>query len=112
MVRAYSILTDSNMGARRSNVGVASANKGSNPALNQLLSTAQAEIYAHNHHEDLWHMNWRARLVRFTFTNESGGSTSTDGGPPAGTADKILDALTGFLSNTIGAGLANQFLLH
>lgn len=114
IVRAYTILTNSNMSSRRNVVGVAATNKGSSPALNQLFSSAQAEIYAHNNHEDLWHMNWRARLVRFSFSNEAGGGTGDAGsdGPSQGMVDQILGALSDFFTQTLGAALADQFLLH
>lgn len=112
-VRAFTLLTDSNVAMRRQSVSVASKQKGSAPALNQMLGMAQAEFYAQNGagHDDLWHMNWRARLVRFTFGSTEGSDTGGASGVPGQGAGQILDALKGFLGSS-GSVLADQFLLH
>jgi hypothetical protein len=105
-VRAFTLLTDAKMDDRRRSVGVATKNKGSRPFLNQLMGMAEAEIYAFNGHEDLWHMNWRARLVRFTFTDD----VQNGGGDPS--AGAIADQIKNFLLNDVGGALGDQFLLH
>jgi hypothetical protein len=113
-VRGFSVLTDTSMEQRRRSVAVAAKGQGGgNPGANQLLSMAQAEMYAHNGHEDLWHMNWRSRLVRFTFgAGMAGGDQGdTQGKVPSGAADKILGALNSFTGGA-ARGLADQFLLH
>ncbi len=73
-VRAFTLLSDSNMEGRRRAVAIATRpqDRGSAPSWNQLLGTAQAEFFALNGHEDLWHMNWRARLVRFSLGDSAG----------------------------------------
>jgi hypothetical protein len=114
--RAFTLLTDSNMATRRQSVNIATKNKGSAPMLNQMLGTAQAEFYAFNGdgHDDLWHMDWRARLVRFTFgdTSEtSTGSAGSEGVPTTGASD-ISSKLSEFLSQDGSAVLADQFMLH
>ena len=82
--------------------------------MNQMLGMAQAEFYAFNGHEDLWHMNWRARLVRFTFgdtsTTDTGeaGSQGVPGGAPASISSKLKE----FMLKDGAAAFADQFLLH
>lgn len=110
-VRAFTILTDSNIAKRRQSVAVASKNKGSAPAFNQMLGMAQAEFYAHNGHEDLWHMNWRARLVRFTFGDTSG-TDSGSAGVPAGGAGQVSGILQQLMNSDVAGTLGDQFLLH
>jgi hypothetical protein len=114
--RAFTLLTDTNMDQRRQSVGVATKNKSSNPMLNQLLGTAQSELFAFNGtgHDDLWHMDWKARLVRFSFGDQSETSTgdaSSQGVPSAG-ASTIADAVKGFISNNGAAAFQDQFMLH
>jgi hypothetical protein len=119
-VRAFTLLTDSNMDSRRRavNVAVKASDKGSNPMLNELLGTAQAEFYAFNGdgHEDLWHMDWRARLVRFTFSNATDGSDTGDaagqGGPSGADAANVSGKIKSFIMNDGAAALADQFMLH
>jgi hypothetical protein len=119
-VRAFTLLTDANMDARRAsvNVGVRASDRGSNPMLNQLLGTAQAEFYAFNGpgHDDLWHMDWRARLVRFTFSNGStdgsGGEGDAAGDVPAGSASTVGNKIKDFVMNDGASALADQFMLH
>jgi hypothetical protein len=119
-VRAFTLLTDANMSARRQSVNVAvrPGHAGSNPMLNQLLGTAQAEFYAFNGggHEDLWHMDWRARLVRFTFSNDTDGAggvgDAAGEGVPAGGAQAVGDKIKDFIMNDGAAALADQFMLH
>jgi hypothetical protein len=114
--RAFTLLTDTNMAARRQSVNVAVKTPGSAPMLNQLLGTAQAEFYAFNGggHDDLWHMDWRARLVRFTMgdTSEtSTGSAGSEGVPSTGASD-ISSMLSQFMSSNEAQVLADQFQLH
>ena len=102
-VRAFSVLTDSNLSKRRKSVAIATKNPGSSPMLNQLVSTAQAEFFPFygSGHDDLWHMDWRARLVRFNVDSSSLGGMGSDIG--------------GWLSalSSSGAGaLADQFMVH
>ena len=96
--RAYSITTDSNVDARRKSVAIASKTKLASPITAQFLATAEAEFYAENGsgHDDLWHMDWRARLERYT-TDSS--STS----PVA-----ALTAFTSFLASVGGGDLQNE----
>lgn len=117
--RAFTVLTDTNMDARRRAVSVASKDKGSAPMLNQMLGMAESEFFAWNGsgHDDLWHMDWRARLIRFTFSDGSdqGGSegdASGSGGPPAGTGNLVSGIISGFLKHSGAASLQDQFLLH
>lgn len=113
-VRAFTLLSDTNMELRRRSVNVASKNKGSAPQLNQLLGTAQAEVLAFNGKEDLWHMNWRARLVRFTFgdTSETNPGEAGAAGLPAGAAAGVSAKIQEFLLKDGAAVFADQFLLH
>jgi hypothetical protein len=115
-VRAFTLLTSAAVADRRQSVNVAvkASDRSAAPALDELLATAQAEFFAFNGHEDLWHMNWRARLVRFTFpTSLSGGDTSAaSGGPSSGDASTIASKVTSFISSNGGAALGDQFLLH
>jgi hypothetical protein len=115
-VRAFTLLTDTKMDERRQSVAVASKNKGSRPMLNQMLGMAQAEFFAWNGtgHEDLWHMNWRARLVRFTFGGTNGEDVGEAGsqGVPSGGASSILAKVKDFMANDGASVLADQFLLH
>ena len=114
--RAFTLLTGANVDQRRQSVAVASKNKGTSPALNELLGTAQAEFWAFNQdgHDDLWHMDWRARLVRFTFgdTSETDTGDASSQGVPAGGASTIASKVKDFLQNNAGAALGDQFLLH
>ena len=59
--RTVSSLADADAARRRTLVGFAALKK-SIDSTNQALGSAQAEFFAFNGHEDLWHMNWRARL--------------------------------------------------
>jgi hypothetical protein len=116
-VRAFTVLDDTNMNARRSWVAVAAKDKGAAPMLNGLLGMAQAEFFAFNSgHDDLFHMDWRARLVRFSFSDGSdqGGNEgdATSQGVPAGLGARIAGMLQKFLSSDSGAALQDQFLLH
>jgi hypothetical protein len=81
-----------------------------------MLGMAQSEFYGFNgpSHEDLWHMNWRARLVRFTFGDNNGNDVGDAGnqGVPANAAGAISGQLQSFLQNDAAAALADQFLLH
>lgn len=115
-VRAFTLLTDSNMAARRQSVAVAVKTKSAAPMLNELLGTAQAEFFAFNGggHDDLWHMDWRARLVRFTFGDTSETDTGEAGseGVPTQGASMIASKLQSFLSQDGASVLADQFMLH
>lgn len=113
-VRAFTLLSDTKMGERRQSVQVGVKNKSGAPMLNQMLGMAQAEFFAWNSHEDLWHMNWRARLVRFTFGNDSGTDVGEAGsqGVPSGGAQAITDKVKEFMMKDGAAVLADQFLLH
>ena len=114
--RAFTLLTDSNMDQRRQSVSVATKTKTSNPMLNQLLGTAQAEFFAFNGpgHDDLWHMDWKARLVRFTFGDQSETDTGEAGsqGVPSAGASSIADSVKSFLANNGAAAFQDQFMLH
>jgi hypothetical protein len=113
-VRAFTLLSDTKMEERRQSVNVASKQKGSAPMLNQMLGTAQAEFFAHNGSEDLWHMNWRARLVRFTFGDTSSTNTGEAGsqGVPGAGASAISQKIKDFMLKDGAAAFADQFLLH
>jgi hypothetical protein len=117
-VRAFTVLTDSDMATRRRAVGVAVAPRqrsASLPMANQLLGMAEAEYLPWNNHPDLFHMNWRARLVRFTFSDGSdmqGGVGDAGGqGVPAGASDLVAGILKSIMGSS-GAALQDQFLLH
>jgi hypothetical protein len=108
IVRGYTLLGDANVAARRQAIAVAAKDKGSSPAQSELLGTAQAQIFAFNGdgHDDLWHMDWRARLTRFTF-----GSTSGDASSAAG-AQAIVQKLQDLAMSSGAQGLADQFMVH
>jgi hypothetical protein len=122
-VRAFTVLTDSDVATRRRAVGIAvrtqdrSGALASAPAANQLLGMAQAEWLAWNgsDHADLFHMNWRARLVRFSFSDGSdmqGGVGDAGGqGVPAGAGD-VVSGVLGSIMGGAGGALQDQFLLH
>lgn len=107
-VRAFTLLPDSNLDARRRMVGVAARKHVSATALNAHFGVAQAEIYAHRGHEDLWHMNWRARLVRLR--PPSGGLSGSGASGAAGAADAAKQ-WNEFLGQ-VGTGLVDRLLLH
>jgi hypothetical protein len=119
-IRAFTMLTDTQVAARRQSVNVATKNKGSSPAFNQMLGMAQAEFYPLNGYgyadatTGLWHMDWRARLVRFRFGGGNGNDVGDAGnqGVPANAAGIIGNQLQSFLQNDSAAALADQFLLH
>jgi hypothetical protein len=117
-VRAFTVLTDSDLATRRRAVGIAVAPRDRSaavPMANQLLGMAQAEYLAWNGHNDLFHMNWRARLVRFTFSDGSdmqGGVGDAGGqGVPAGAGDLVAGILKSIMGGA-GGVLQDQFLLH
>jgi hypothetical protein len=114
--RAYTVLTDTNIEDRRKSVGVAmKGGPGATPIpLPQMMAMAQSEWLAWNQHEDLWHMDWRARLVPFTFGDTTDGNTSgADGhGVPSGSSGIVSSAISGFLKHSGTASLKDQFLLH
>jgi hypothetical protein len=118
-VRAFTVLTDANLEARRRAVGIAARQQPGAPTANQLLGMAQAEVFGFNrsfdpHHEDLWHMDWRARLVRFTLSDGSdrtgGVGDAAGSGVPAGAVDVVSGAIDKALGGA--GGLQDQFLLH
>jgi len=80
--------------------------------VNQMMGMAEAEFMAWNGHEDLWHMDWRARLVPFTFSNSQDGDTSSASGVPAGASGIVSSAISDFLGKSGTASLKDQFLLH
>jgi hypothetical protein len=114
--RAFTVLNDSNMQLRRQSVAIAekaSQRGGAAPGLNQLMGMAEAEFMAWNGHEDLWHMDWRARLVPFTFGNTAGGDNPGDTGDvPSGATSMVGQILNDFMGKSGMSGLSNQFLLH
>ena len=59
--RTKSSLGDTDARWRRKIVGVAAQVKSSD-GRNATMGSAQAEFFAFNGHEDLWHVDWRARL--------------------------------------------------
>lgn len=59
--RVKSSLADSDASWRRRIVAVAASQK-SGDGRNATIGSAQAELFAFNGHEDLWHVDWRARL--------------------------------------------------
>jgi hypothetical protein len=113
-VRAFTVLSDSNLDARRRAVGIAARNKPAAPALNQLVGMAQAEMFGFNGHEDLWHMDWRARLVRFRFSDGSDTSGGVGDAAGSGVPAGAVDVVSGALGKALGGagGLQDQFLLH
>lgn len=113
--RAFTVLTDTNMALRRSSVSVAekqSERGGTAPMLNQMMGMAEGEWTAWNGHEDLWHMDWRARLVPFTFSSTTDGDTSSASDVPAGASGIVSQAVSDLLGKTGAASLKDQFLLH
>jgi hypothetical protein len=113
--RAFTVLSDTLMQQRRQSVNVAarpSERNGTAPMLNQMLGMAEAEWMAWNGHEDLWHMDWRARLVPFTFGSTTDGDTSAASDVPAGASGLVSSAVNDLLSKTGAASLKDQFLLH
>lgn len=114
--RAYSVLQDSNMELRRRSVDVAtpqSKRDGDPLPTSAFLGMAEAEWMAWNGHEDLWHMDWRARLVPFTLGDTSGADSPGDTGDvPAGTTSFVSNLLSDVKQKTGLSSLSNQFLLH
>lgn len=114
--RAYTVLTDANMDERRRAVGVGmKGGPGSAPIpLPQMMAMAQSEWLAWNQHEDLWHMDWRARLVPFTFGDTTDGSNggADAHGVPAGSSGMVSTAIGDFLGKSGMSSLKSQFLLH
>jgi hypothetical protein len=113
--RAFTVLTDSNIEARRKAVAVgerASARGSAAPVPAAMMGMAESEWMAWNGHEDLWHMDWRARLVPFTFGAHADGDTSAAGDVPAGTSGMVSKIIDDFLSKSGTASLKDQFLLH
>ncbi len=113
--RAFTVLSDTKMDARRNSVAVAekpSERGGTAPMVNQMMGMAQGEYMAWNGHEDLWHMDWRARLVPFTFGNTADGDTSSATDVPAGASGLVSSVVNDFLGKSGMASLKDQFLLH
>jgi hypothetical protein len=113
--RAFTVLTDTDMATRRRAISVAERGKdkgGAAPALAQMMAMAESEWMAWNGHEDLWHMDWRARLVPFTFGATPAGDTSQASGVPAGASGMVSKIINDFLSKSGTASLKDQFLLH
>ena len=99
-VRAFTVLAGTNMDQRRQSVGVAKkGGAGEAPTLDGILTMAQAEFLSWNKHNDLWHMDWRARLVPFTV-----------GGDTSGT--NITSQISSFMNSSDMQGLTSQFLVH
>lgn len=113
--RAFTVLSDSKMADRRQSVAIAepaSQRGGTAPMVNQMLGMAEGEWMAWNGHEDLWHMDWRARLVPFTFGNTSDGDTSAAKDVPSGASGLVSKVVNDFLGKSGMSGLKDQFLLH
>ena len=113
--RAFTVLTDSNMDARRKAVSVGERTRdkgGAAPTVAAMMGMAEAEWMAWNGHEDLWHMDWRARLKPFTFGEHKDGDTSGASGVPAGSSGMVSKLIDDFLSKSGTASLKDQFLLH
>ncbi|HEX8950922.1 MAG TPA: hypothetical protein VF945_03705 [Polyangia bacterium] len=113
--RAFTVLSDTKMSERRSSVNVAarpSQRNGTAPMVNEMLGMAQGEWMAWNGHEDLWHMDWRARLVPFTFGNTADGDTSSASDVPAGASGLVSKVVNDFLGKSGMSSLKDQFLLH
>ena len=113
--RAFTVLTDSKVDDRRKSVDVAtpqSKREGSPLPLSAMMAMAESEWMAWNGHEDLWHMDWRARLVPFTFGDTSDGDTSAATGLPSGASGLVSKAMNDFMGKSGLSGLQNQFLLH
>lgn len=109
--RAFTVLTDAAVDERRQSVGIAAkGGAGTSPALAQMMAMAQAEWMAWNGNADLWHMDWRARLVPFTFGDTSGGADAGD--VPAGSASMISKIISDFKGKSGTSSLSSQFLLH
>lgn len=111
-VTAFTLLTDDGGGARRRAVGVGralTARPGMPLVENGVLTMARAEFYAFNPgHEDLWHMDWRARLVRLKL-NQAGETSGSDTGDAASdgvsheAAGAIQDYLDKFKKTVVSA---------
>jgi hypothetical protein len=114
--RAFTVLSDSKMAERRQSVSVAepaSKRGGAAPLpVNQMLGMAQGEWMAWNGHEDLWHMDWRARLVPFTFGDTTDGDTSDAKDVPSGASGLVSKVVSDFLGKSGMSSLKDQFLLH
>src|SRR5262249_21582772 len=116
-VRSFTILAGTRIDERRKSVGVAAkggSGSSSSPVPDAILTMAQSEFFSFNGHNDLWHMDWRARLVPFAFTNGPIGSDSGDttGTVQAGALDKVRQALGDFANSDFGQTLTRQFLVH
>jgi hypothetical protein len=62
-------------------------------------------------------MDWRARLVRFTFSDDINGAGGTgdaagQGGPSGADASTVSSKIKDFVLNNGSAALADQFMLH
>ena len=111
-VTAFTLLTDDGGAARRRAVGVGralTARPGLPLVENGVLTMARAEFYAFNPgHEDLWHMDWRARLVRLKLDN-AGETSGSDTGNAASNgvsqeaAGSIQDYLDKFKKTVVSA---------
>jgi hypothetical protein len=97
-------------------VGVATDAASADNGSNGRVSFAAAEYYSPN--TDLWHMNWRARLIRFrlSYDESEGGGRSEDG--PFGNSgqgscmegfEDVCDKITGGLGSGGFDGLVSGF---
>jgi hypothetical protein len=114
-VRAFTVLADSDIDTRRRAVAIAARKRSGAPIGKQLLGMAEAEFFEHNakHTDGLFHMDWRARLVRFTFSDgDLGGGQAGGAGVPAGAAELVAGIVQGILGGSGTAALQDQFLLH
>ncbi|MGZ3404827.1 MAG: hypothetical protein ACXVAN_00180 [Polyangia bacterium] len=113
--RAFTVLDNTNMDLRRKSTAIAAKpgeRGGTAPALNAMMGMAQGEWMAWNGHEDLWHMDWRARLVPFTFGNTADGDTSAAKDVPAGASGLVSKMVSDFLGKSGTSSLKDQVLLH
>jgi hypothetical protein len=110
-VRGFSLLDDASVDGRRRSVGVAArGGSGASPTSAWLLMTAQAEVYSMSGAEDLWHMDWRARLVPYV----PGDLTEHDAGGVLPQADvmKIVNAVDAVASSPAAAAFARDYTQH
>jgi hypothetical protein len=85
----YALMTATQQGRRRALVAIARGGRLSEaPIADRLLATAQAQTYSTGGHEDLWHADWSARLVRYRPID-----LSPTAGRMSGDAGLVLDAV-------------------
>jgi hypothetical protein len=110
LVHGYSLLEDANVNARRRSTSVAATSKAAAPTASRLLTSARAEVYPAHGYVDLWHMDWRARLIEYAPGDLS--DRDPAGAIPAADVQAVAGAVKSVEGSRAYGVLSEQFLAH